>query len=236
VGLPDRSPLVNVPDMVPDLPQAELAIIEKTNAFRKANALQELKPNPALTAAARAFADYLARSGKFSHEADGRTPQDRVLAQGYRYCLVAENLAWNLDSRGYDTSRLAREVVEGWKASPGHRENLLLPGATEIGVAVAQAPNAAPKFVSVQVFARPESAQVRFAIRNLTGSAVPYVLGAQSETVQPRETVTHTDCEPRPLQFQAAPSPAAFAPKDGDRFTVRAGKKGVIEVSIDKAH
>jgi uncharacterized protein YkwD len=235
VGLPDRSPLVNVPDMAPDLPQAELAIVEKTNAFRRANALQELKPNPALTAAARAFANYLARSGKFSHEADGRTPQDRVLAQGYRYCLVAENLAWNLDSRGYDAGRLAREVVEGWKVSPGHRENLLLAGASEIGVAVAQAPSAAPKFVSVQVFGRPESAQVRFAIRNLTGSAVPYVLGAQTETVQPRETVTHTDCEPRPLRFQASPVPTAFAPKDGDRFTVRANKKGVVEVSVEKA-
>ena len=45
--------------MVPDLPQAELAIVEKTNAFRKTNGLQELKPNPALRAAARAFADYL---------------------------------------------------------------------------------------------------------------------------------------------------------------------------------
>ena len=221
--------------MVPDLPQAELAIVEKTNAFRKTNGLQELKPNPALRVAARAFAEYLARSGKFSHAADGRTPQDRVLAQGYRYCLVAENLAWNLDSRGYDTGRLAGEVVEGWKASPGHRKNLLLPGATEIGIAVAQTPSAAPKFVSVQVFGRPESAQVRFAIRNLTGSAVPYVLGTATETVQPRETVTHTDCEPRPLRFQASPAPAAFAPKDGDRFTVRANKKGAIEVIVEKA-
>ena len=235
MGLPDRSPLVNVPGMVPDLPQAELAIVEKTNAFRKTNGLQEVKPNPALRAAARAFAEYLARSGKFSHAADGRAPQDRVLAQGYRYCLVAENLAWNLDSRGYDTGRLAREVVEGWKASPGHRENLLLPGATEIGVAVAQTPSATPKFVSVQVFGRPESTQVRFAIRNLTGSAVPYVLGTATETVQPRETVTHTDCEPRPLRFQASPATAAFAPRDGDRFTVRANKKGAIEVSVEKA-
>ncbi len=112
--------------MLPDLPQTEVAIVELTNAFRKASALQEVKPNPALAAAARAFAEYLARTGKFAHEADGRKPEDRAQAQGYRYCLVAENLAWNLNSRGFESAQLAREVVEGWKASPGHRENLLL--------------------------------------------------------------------------------------------------------------
>ena len=108
--------------MLPDLPQTEVAIVELTNAFRKAGALQQVKPNPALAAAARAFAEYLARTGKFAHEADGRKPEDRAQAQGYRYCLVAENLAWNLNSRGFESAQLAREVVEGWKASPGHRE------------------------------------------------------------------------------------------------------------------
>jgi uncharacterized protein YkwD len=233
-ALPDRSPLGNVQAMVPDLPQTEAAIVEMTNTFRKANQLKELQPNSALTAAARAFADYLARSGKFSHEADGRTPQDRALAHGYRYCLVAENLAWNLDSRGYDTRRLAREVVEGWKASPGHRKNLLLAGATEIGVAVVAAPATSPKFVSVQVLGRPEAAQVRFAVRNLTSTPVRYALGAETETVHPREAITHTDCEPRALSFEGAAAPAAFSPKDGDRFTVRPGKKGGIEVSLDR--
>ena len=60
--------------MLPDLPQTEIAIVEMTNAFRKDNKLGALKPNAALTAAARAFADYLGRSGKFAHEADGRRP------------------------------------------------------------------------------------------------------------------------------------------------------------------
>ena len=220
--------------MLPDLPQTEVAIVEMTNAFRKANALPEVTLNAALAAAARAFAEYIARTGKFSHEADGRTPRDRVLAQGYRYCLVAENLAWNLDSRGYETDRLAREVVEGWKASPGHRDNLLLPGATDIGVAVVRGPDAKPKFVSVQVFGRPESAQVRFAIRNLANTPVRYLLGTATETVQPREAITHTDCEPRPLRFEMVPAPAVFAPKDRDRFTVRASKTGKLEVSVER--
>ena len=52
-------------------------------------------------------------------------PPQRAEAQGYRYCTVAENLALNLDSRGFETRQLARKAVEGWKASPGHRANML---------------------------------------------------------------------------------------------------------------
>jgi uncharacterized protein YkwD len=59
-----------------------------------------------------------AKSGKFGHEADGRQPGQRAEAQGYRYCTVAENLALNLDSRGFETKELARKAVEGWKARP----------------------------------------------------------------------------------------------------------------------
>src|SRR5262245_21032002 len=116
-----------------------MAIVEMTNAFRKENKLSDVKPNAALTAAARAFAEYLARTGKFAHEADGREPAQRATAQCYRYCLVAENLALNLDSRGFQTRQLAGHVLNGWKESPGHRANLLQAAATEIGVAVVRA-------------------------------------------------------------------------------------------------
>jgi len=112
---------------LPDLPRTELAIVEMTNAFRRESKLGEVKPNAALTAAARAFAQYLAKTGKFAHEADGRGPGERVVASGYQYCQVAENLAMNLDSRGFETRALARAVVEGWKGSPPHRANLLRP-------------------------------------------------------------------------------------------------------------
>jgi len=147
---------------LPDLPQTEIAIVEMTNAFRKDNKLAALKPNAALAAAARAFADYLGKSGKFAHEADGRQPAQRAEAQGYRYCTVAENLALNLDSRGFETKELARNAVEGWKASPGHRANMLRPHVTEIGVAVVRAPDRDPKFISVQLFGRPDSLKVTF--------------------------------------------------------------------------
>ena len=162
---------------LPDLPQTEIAIVEMTNAFRKENKLGEVKPNAALTAAARAFAQYLAKTGKFAHEADGREPAERATEQGYRYCLVAENLALNLDSRGFETRQLAGHVLTGWKESPGHRANLLQVAVTEIGVAVARAPDRDPKFISVQLFGRPEALKVTFRIENRSGVAGALSLG-----------------------------------------------------------
>lgn len=221
--------------MLPDLPQTEVAIVALTNAFRKAGALQEVKPNPALTAAARAFAAYLAKTGKFAHEADGRKPEDRAQAAGYQYCLVAENLAWNLNSRGFESAQLAREVVEGWKESPGHRENLLLRSATEIGVAVVRVPDRNPKFLSVQLFGRPESLKVTFSIQNQSGKAVHYTLGTETEVLQPRETVTHTDCDARPLSVDKGDkAPPRFDPRDGDRFVIRPGAGRSIAVTVER--
>ena len=70
---------------LPDLPQTEIAIVEMTNAFRKESRLGEVKPNAALTAAARAFAEYLAKTGKFAHEADGHQPGHQRAAQDDLY-------------------------------------------------------------------------------------------------------------------------------------------------------
>ena len=221
--------------MLPDLPQTEAAIVDMTNSFRKASTLQEVKPNAVLAAAARAFAEYLARTGKFAHEADGRKPEDRAEAQGYRYCLVAENLAWNLDSRGFESRQLAHEVVEGWKTSPGHRANLLLSGATEIGVAVVRVPDKNPKFLSVQMFGRPDSLKVTFSIQNQSSKAVYYGLGGETDLLNPRETVTHTDCDSSQLSIdKAGGGRAQFNPRNGDRFVIQRNPAGGVEVKVER--
>ena len=179
---------------LPDLPQTEIAILEMTNAFRTESKLGAVKPNAALTAAARAFAEYLARTGQFAHEADGRQPAQRAEASGYRYCLISENLAMNLDSRGFEARALAREAVEGWKNSPGHRANMLRPTVTEIGVAVARAPDRDPKFISVQVFGRPVP----------TAETVAKLNAVDAEAI--RRTAARI--------FRAAPTLAALGPAD----------------------
>jgi hypothetical protein len=219
---------------LPDLPQAEIAIVEMTNAFRSEHELAAVKPNGALAAAARTFAAYLASTSTFAHEADGRAPAARAAAAGYRYCLVAENLALNLDSRGFDSHKLAHAVVEGWKTSQGHRANLLRPAMTEIGVAVAQVPNAHPKFVTVELFGRPERLKVAFAIENRTGLALDYVLGERTLTLGAHTIVTHKSCEPGRLDFgPAVRNMAGHAPANGDRFVVEAGPTGTLGVEVE---
>ncbi len=218
---------------LPDLPQTEIAIVEMTNAFRKENKLGAVKPNPALTAAARAFAGYLARTDKFAHEADGRHPAQRAEAQGYRFCFVAENLALNLDSRGFETAKLARDVVEGWKNSPGHRANMLQPKVTEIGVAVARAADRNPKFISVQLFGRPESFKIQFKVENQTGAAVRYTLGEAAHTLPVRAIMTHTSCDPGQLTFEKLGA-QRYQPRDGDRFVVHNAKGGAFAVDVER--
>jgi uncharacterized protein YegP (UPF0339 family) len=183
-----------------------------------------------LAAAARGFAQYLAKTGKFAHEADGSEPQRRAEAQGYRYCLVAENLAMNLDSRGFESRQLAKEAVEGWKKSPGHRANMLQAGVTEIGVAVAQAPDKNPKYISVQLFGRPESLKIKFSLENRTSTAVPYALGAEAHTLPARTIVTHTMCDASLLTFENAGTGVKFDVRNGDKFTARAGPAGSVEL------
>jgi hypothetical protein len=224
---------------LPDLPRTETAIIEQTNAFRRSEKLNPVSPNAELTLAARLFAEYLARTGKFAHEADGRKPADRVKAAGYPFCMVAENLAMHLDSRGFTTEALATKAVEGWKASPGHRKNLVAPNVTETGVGVARAKDQHPKFLSVQLFGRPERLQVQFRVENKADTVVSYQAFGRSHSVEPRVAITHTSCEPTELLFDRAGNfftglkiGSRFEARDRTTYSVIQGANGKIRVEM----
>lgn len=226
--------------ILPDLPQTEIAIVARTNAFRQESKLAPVTLSNELAAAARWFADYLARTGKFAHAADGREPQQRAAAHGYKYCMVAENLAMNLDSLGFTSDRLASEAVEGWKASPPHRRTLLEPAVTEIGVAIARVPDKHPKFVSVQLFGRPQSMKLEFAVRNTTGLAVSYTMAGEAHTIEPRSIITHTSCSFGELSFERAGNwlsgitlRSRFAVENGDTFAIQAAPDGGVHVFRD---
>lgn len=190
--------------ITPDLPRAEAAIIDQTNAFRKAEGLGPVKGEPLLTRAAREYAHFLAAAPLFSHEADGRRPVDRIKAAGYQPCSSAENLAWHSDTRGFETMQLAIANVEGWKGSPGHRKNMLMEHATETGVAIVKA-RREEKYFAVQLLARPLSLQYSFRIENGAGRTVDYALGEQRERIEPRVLVTHTACTPTQVTFTLKP-------------------------------
>jgi Cysteine-rich secretory protein family len=183
-----------MPAILPETPVVETQIVEMTNAFRAENALGLVRSNSKLAAAARSYASYLARTEKFSHTADGREAGARVSAAGYQWCRVGENLALHADSRGFRARDLAAKSVEGWINSAPHRENLMAPHVTEIGVGVARAPGKDPRFISVQLFARPKALEATFQISNLSGNSVRYSVDGESHEVKSSFSVRHTSC------------------------------------------
>lgn len=192
-----------MPAALPDLPVVEAQIIEMTNAYRGRQSLGRLVANPSLAKAARAYAAFLAKSGLFSHTADGRQAGERIASAGYAWCQVGENLAMHLDSRGFGSRALAEKAVEGWINSPPHRANLVAPHMTEIGVGVVRAADKNPKFISVQLFARPQSLSYEFQISNTTRESVAYSFGGEAHEIKPRYAVTHSSCSPGEISFDS---------------------------------
>ena len=177
--------------------------------------------NAQLEAAAQGFARFMARTGKYGHTADGRRPAQRAAAAGYDYCLVAENIAYQYRSGGYPSgAKLGAELVEGWKNSPEHRQNMLLPAATETGVGVAQGEDG--RYFAVQMLGRPKSAAIRFSVENRSGESVQYKAGGKSYRLAPRVTRTHTVCRRPELSIDVPGSKESYStrPTDGARYTV----------------
>lgn len=224
--------------LTPDIPQVEAAIVELTNAFRAEQKLGSVKVNPKLAAAARSYAEFLARSDIFSHTADGRQHSDRAKTAGYAYCHVSENLSLNLDSRGFETRQLARDAVEGWKKSPGHRRNLVAPHVVDIGVGVAKA-RGSEKYLSVQMFGRPELLKYEFKIQNGLTESVTYSFGGDTHEIRPRNVITHVACQPDPIVFERAGPPligralrATYRARDGDLFTLKSSATGGVVIDL----
>ncbi|MGE5616277.1 MAG: CAP domain-containing protein [Bacillota bacterium] len=145
---------------VPNLAGTTQSVIELANGFRHGEHRRTLVTSEMLTATAREFAAYMARTDRFDHEADGREPAERAREHGYSYCVLSENIAFEYSSRGFTTEELARRFVEGWKHSPGHRANLLDNEVVETGAAVAHSARSG-RYYAVQMFGRPGCARGR---------------------------------------------------------------------------
>ena len=212
----------------PDIPQVEMAIVEMTNAVRKQHQASEVKPDPGLTEAARAYARFLANSKLFSHSADGRQPADRAKAAGYKPCYVSENLSSNLDTRGFEVKQLARAAIQGWMNSPGHRKNLLMDHVSQIGVGVAKTPGE-ERYISVQMFGRPHDMAYKFRINNASGQTVTYDFLSRTQEIKPRYTTTHTACLPGEVTFKQPGDGliGRYQARDGDVFVLRRRNDGV---------
>jgi Cysteine-rich secretory protein family len=216
--------------ITPDIPATEVAIVEMTNAFRKQHKLAAVRPNARLEAAARAYARVLAGGHDLSHTLQGTTPATRAQKAGYGYCQIAENLAMASDSRRFSARDYAGRAVHGWKRSPGHRRNLLLPHLTDIGVAVIRAAPDDPRYIAVQLFGRQDSQRYAFKVRNIGKRPVAYEYAGKRYDLDREQYKAHTACLPRDINVftdTKSKATARYEARDGQVYSLEAGPDGV---------
>lgn len=205
-----------------DTAETARRIIGSTNAFRRQESLPAVSPAPQLASAARYFADFMARTGKYGHSADGSEPAARAKRFGYEYCIVAENIAHVFSSTGFATTKLANRLFEGWQNSPGHRKNMLDPHVTETAVAVAYSPKTG-HYYAVQLFGRPKSQAIEFSVANRADTTVEYSLNGQTFPLPPRATRTHQICKPAELAFRGK----TLQPMNGQQLVIVNDQNGM---------
>lgn len=117
---------VNVP-LLTSLKAIEKQVIELVNQERAKNGLKPLKANWELSRVARFKSNDMRDRNYFSHDSPTYgSPFTMIKAFGISYRAAGENIA-----AGQTT---AWEVMQSWLKSPGHRQNVLNAGFTEIGV------------------------------------------------------------------------------------------------------
>jgi uncharacterized protein YkwD len=213
----------------PDLPQIATLIVDATNDFRRGEGASPVVRNDRLEAAAGEFAQFMAKSGRYGHDADGASPSARAKVHGYDYCIVSENIAYAFNSAGFTTSFLANKFVEGWKDSPGHRKNMLDGDVADTAVAVARSDNG--YYYAVQMFGRQRAAGMSFQVRNNSGATAAYRVGAERFTLEPGAGRTHTGCRSEALALEGgAPDAVPLTTHNGERFrVVRDGNRSSLQ-------
>ncbi|KXH81779.1 CAP domain-containing protein [Sporosarcina sp. HYO08] len=105
----------------------EQAVLNLTNAERQKAGLKPLQTDKNLMNSARQKSADMSAKNYFSHTSPTYgSPFDQMKANGVTYRAAAENIAMG--------QRSAEEVVKAWMESPGHRQNILTPEFTHIGI------------------------------------------------------------------------------------------------------
>jgi uncharacterized YkwD family protein len=111
-----------------------LQVIDLTNAERKKNGLPPLKADAALSKVAQTKSNDMNAKNYFSHTSPTYgSPFDMMRDFGVTYKTAGENIA-----KGQPT---AKDVVNAWMNSEGHRKNILSPNYTNIGVGFTETGN-----------------------------------------------------------------------------------------------
>jgi uncharacterized protein YkwD len=117
------------------------------SGYRTNNGLPAVTLDPALTRLAEAQAAVMAKRDRLDHNA-GKPFVARLKASGYDATLAAENIG-----AGYHT---LAEAFSGWRDSPPHNANMLLKGATRLGIAAIYTPTSKYKVYWALILAAPD--------------------------------------------------------------------------------
>jgi uncharacterized protein YkwD len=123
----------------------EMKLIELTNTERKKADAGPVRSDPVLMQVAREQSTHMARLKQISHELEGRTFTLRMKEAKYRAQAAGEICA--------EGARTPAEAIADWLESPGHKETMLNPKYTAIGVGIATASDGRRYYT--EVFALP---------------------------------------------------------------------------------
>jgi uncharacterized protein YkwD len=127
----------------------ELRVLELINDERTARNLTPLVWHDTLGALARAHSEDMARNDFLSHtSSDGTSFDQRIIGAGIPWLVLAENVG-----AGQSTPEA---VVAAWMSSPGHRENILEPRITHVGIGYAYNANSRFGHFWTQKFLTPQ--------------------------------------------------------------------------------
>jgi len=114
----------------------EELILERVNEERRQRGLSPVKSEPRLSKIARRHSEDMIRRDFFSHiNPDAEAPADRIFRQHRRLIGIGGENIWKGNFQT-DPSALAQRIMGGWMNSPGHRENILRPEFTHLGLGV----------------------------------------------------------------------------------------------------
>ncbi|WLP93267.1 MULTISPECIES: CAP domain-containing protein [Gordonia] len=126
--------------MVPDGVVTPHDVAEATNRFRLSAGLVRLTENPRLQAVAQRWSRQMADHNRLAHNPWGA----EEIPSGWT--STAENVLQSWQHASAD------DLLAQWAGSPGHRDNILDPAYTDLGVGVAVATDG--KLYATQVLAR----------------------------------------------------------------------------------
>ncbi len=145
------------------------SVIAETNDQRLRLGLKPLSESPLLTLAAKKKATDMFQKQYWAHIApDGTKPWHFMKLVGYDYRYAGENLAKNF--------AVTDDLLAAWMHSPKHRENILNPHYTQIGVAVSDGVlNGVETTLVVQMFGQPQH-------------VLPAIAAGTHTSIQPHKT------------------------------------------------